>query len=565
MAKLKADTEYNTKQYQEKIKQAEELGFKGKNASNFAIQNTDLQYEAGELPELVVSPEVKHVYIKDDNKGNRVTYNQHQGEQNARDAQSAANLVGGILAVPAAGIAAAPIIGSGIAAGLNGYAAFQAAHPFLATTIDAGFAADGIINTASNNGIQKTYRLAKEGKYGKAALSGAVDVLDLAGAGQLVNLGRKVINPLYRAGHAYVNISPAGYDKPFKKGKNLVRDLLTGKEADLINTKWEGQLHPKTTSTYLLGQSLPMSMKQEAETIATMARDDAWRKYLGLPERYGIYIKNPDGTYSYNLRKINELAKGQLTPDLSYTSGDLASDFYEAAAGHGTDFITGAGGGLTGNTSRLTHVGEDGTKYGIQTITDTWDINPFERPADRIITKWWNKLAEQPSWKLRRRLNKWGEHIGVNEKELTNWYRSLSDAEKEFVDLDPDMFRKKGLSGRIGKWLYNADPSLNAHKRPKFIQTLDDKVAAIEAGRILGGKPFTMKTDIPLKITNINAQDLSPVQRAQYQNLMKELGFEGSLDDFLFFAPSNYPGIKTDVVSLNLRDGGKLNYTKFYK
>jgi len=32
-----------------------------------------------------------------------------------------------------------------------------------------------------------------------------------------------------------------------------------------------------------------------------MTRDDAWRKYLGLPEKYGMYIKNADGTYSYNL------------------------------------------------------------------------------------------------------------------------------------------------------------------------------------------------------------------------------------------------------------------------
>lgn len=38
--------------------------------------------------------------------------------------------------------------------------------------IQAGLTIDGIRNAFSNNGVQKTYRLTKEGKYGKAALSG---------------------------------------------------------------------------------------------------------------------------------------------------------------------------------------------------------------------------------------------------------------------------------------------------------------------------------------------------------------------------------------------------------
>lgn len=134
----------------------------------------------------------------------------------------------------AAGIAAAPIIGSGIAAGLNGYAAFQAAHPVLATAIDTGLTIDGIRNALSSNGIQKTYHLAKEGKYGRAALSGAGDMLDLAGG---VGLAYKGLNKGLSSGR---NIYNAGKNWLYNTDSRLLRPLREyglkyTKEADVLS------------------------------------------------------------------------------------------------------------------------------------------------------------------------------------------------------------------------------------------------------------------------------------------------------------------------------------------
>lgn len=58
---------------------------------------------------------------------------------------------------------------------------------WIRTGIDIGLTADGARNLFSKNGIQKTYREAKVGNYGKAALSGAVDILDLLGVNKNID------------------------------------------------------------------------------------------------------------------------------------------------------------------------------------------------------------------------------------------------------------------------------------------------------------------------------------------------------------------------------------------
>lgn len=72
MAKVKLDDQYNSNKYQENLNKAESLGFKGTSASNFAIERTaqDLQYDAGELPEIVVTSGVKRKYINDEGTKN---------------------------------------------------------------------------------------------------------------------------------------------------------------------------------------------------------------------------------------------------------------------------------------------------------------------------------------------------------------------------------------------------------------------------------------------------------------------------------------------------------------
>jgi hypothetical protein len=68
----------------------------------------------------------------------------------------------------------------------NGIQAFRAAHPILSGAIDTGLTVDGVRNALSDNGVKKTINYAKDGNWGRAAASGAMDALDLLGGVGLI-------------------------------------------------------------------------------------------------------------------------------------------------------------------------------------------------------------------------------------------------------------------------------------------------------------------------------------------------------------------------------------------
>ena len=72
------------------------------------------------------------------------------------------------------------------------------AGPVAADVVNSLFAADAVKNLASNNGIQKTYRLARQGDTWGAIKSGAWDALDLSmlghTAGLVGRIGKSILN-----------------------------------------------------------------------------------------------------------------------------------------------------------------------------------------------------------------------------------------------------------------------------------------------------------------------------------------------------------------------------------
>lgn len=383
-----------------------------------------------------------------------VTYDAKKARLYEREAQTAANKVGLGLGAVGLSVAAAPIIGTGIGAGLNGYAAFQAAHPIIATGIDVAGTVDGIRNFFSGNGVQKTARLIKEGNFGRAALSGVGDAFDIMGTGQFVNLGRKIITPAYRAGHAYVSIRPWGYSNPIERGKTFVKSLLTGKEADVSIPKWDAASEDVFDRNHY---------KVESDT-----RDDAWRKYLRLPETHNMYIQNSDGTYRYNLDKIVKIQERPVYANLN--NADFRPKVYRDKEPYkrfkGQDWVTSAGGGLTGNYVDVIRKRQDGYFDAIQTIEDVWDLQPLQKSASHMAT------------------------------DLEYKYPILKKKPFTFI--------------------------------PKTIR----KIGNIEIGPIVGGKPFTMKTEIPFntnrdglkskydKIVNWKAAEQNP---DKYYDLYKQV------------------------------------------
>lgn len=267
--------------------------------------------------------------------------------------------------------AGALIGGSGIKQGLR----FLKSHPLLRAGLDVYGAGDGIVNLFTGNGVQKTYRLAKEGDTWGAVKSGAGDVLNLLGTTDLIRIGSR-FNKANRTLHAFDAISPAGYDSAGERLKQWAGDIINNKKVDIDNPLWDMDDLGWNTSGYLVNSA---STIDAAKQIAAQARFDAWRMYNGLPQKYGMYISNGDGTFKYDLDKILK----------------IDPEFRPASAGK-VDDVTGAGGGLTMDNWR-TIWQEGNTDWGVRTIEDVWDLHPFSRPEDYISIRAAKKIARPGS------------------------------------------------------------------------------------------------------------------------------------------------------------------------
>lgn len=296
-------------------------------------------------------------------------------------------------------------------------------------------------------------------------------------------IGKQLFNPANRAAHAYVNISPSGYDNVKHRAVSWIKDILKGNNADIEHPKWGMSELGEELKSYI-----PETVHNR-ELIASQTRDDAWRIYNGLKPKYNMYIKNSDGTYSYNMDKINEMSRGTFKP---------VTDMYS----NPFDYVTGAGGGLTKYENK--NLATQGLKtYGIQTIEDVWDLHPFSRPSDLISKripiiekpfKTYNRMAVTLSSKIKKVSN----NLKYNNKDIKNY---LSNADEYTVEtFDPEMFPRNNLSYNVGEKLDKIAKSIQPSKQPweyKPAQKINNYGKTLEAGKILGGKPFKMRTEIP--------------------------------------------------------------------
>ena len=300
--------------------------------------------------------------------------------------------------------------------------------------IDAIASIDGIRNAVSKNGIRKTIALAKEGKTGKAVLSGVGDLLDIAGANDLVNVTGRIASKANRAIHAYDAIMPLSYRDALSQGKTFLRNTMLKTPVDIHHPSWEktGENLLSITKTSLAGGASNRNIQNK---ILLEGRKDAWALYNGLPQPNGFYIPNGDGTFRYDLDLIQKM--------------DPSFDFsYTYPYGPKVDTLTGAGGHMWQND--LIPIGEG--KY-LRKIKDRWDISPFERPGDEVSSRVFNFINE----KLRK---------------------SDSTTITDILD-----------------WIhYN-----NAGNPRKVFNYIDKKAKSFEAGPLVGGVPFMMQTDIPLR------------------------------------------------------------------
>ena len=336
------------------------------------------------------------------------------------------------------------------------------AYPALARAVDVVGNVDGIRNLVSNNGVRKTARLVGEGEYGKAALSAAGDALDVLGISDTARLLSRIATPAYRGYHTFNVLSPYSYDNPARRGKDIAKSMLLEKE--YTEPAWKSS---KETKDFL-----DSFYFDRDRNIASKVREDALAIYTGQPMRNNTYIKNPDGTYSFNLDEIQKLG------------GDtLIGTNYTKARNH--DYIGHTHGGLSSARTSDVQIGkpihaDDGNVYTYKNlrIEDLWDLQPFSRPgeklfADRVNTKVTDKIQDFAD-KVYTSLWDRG-YIGFNKgKYVGKQLRKLRQGDNQLVNSTIDFLTDNRLTRRV-----------------------DDYMKNWEAGKLLGGKPFYMRTYIP--------------------------------------------------------------------
>jgi hypothetical protein len=222
-----------------------------------------------------------------------------------------------------------------------------------------------------------------------------------------------------------------------------------------------------------------------------------------LPLRNGYYIKNADGSYSYNLAKIEDDWKklsGEEYFPLRY------DEFYPeglATSGHhGVDVITGGGGNLTGNDfiGRVT-VGNvpNEEEFAIKLIEDVQDVHPFRREGNQL-----SKMLQSFGVKEKEKLQKKADSL----------YTSIYDTLNKGADYGQTPLGKlwyDWLGGRaLNKLRYSRpfrlpgthyDNATGQIVRNNFWKRADAKMKDFELGKLTGARPFLMRTEIPTTLT----------------------------------------------------------------
>lgn len=397
----------------------------------------------------------------------------HWKEAGKKDTSSYFDPMGAVNFITAAG---APILNANPSNVVGSIRDSKTASDFLKHYImqDTG----GLVNT----------KWAKEHPYLSLGINTIGDIGLGYGLGK-TGVGLYRLRPSNLRKHIFENISPIGYDKPIPRIKEAFKSALSGAEADIDNPSWFNDKSAQDLNTYNVGITKNMFGPHALE-----ARFDAWRKYLGLPQKFNTWSKSP-------------IVKG------AYTDTKGISNLKVLPKDQSVDFINSAGGNVANNIEEFTTRGYNGQKYGVSHIRDTWDLQPWSRLEgniieDKVIRPLYNntigKVNRKLSNGLHKIINKYGydnesiqKYLNENGEEGLN---NLSDVIEYFAD-------RQSIKGKLSHKLERLDDILKDKgyytinkdsKLSKLTNKLSDKIKNFEASSLLSGaKPFKIAYDIP--------------------------------------------------------------------
>lgn len=289
--------------------------------------------------------------------------------------------------------------------------------------------------------------------------------------------------------HIFENISPIGYNKPISRIKEAFKSALSGAEADIDNPSWFNDKSAQDLNTYNVGITKNMFGPHALE-----ARFDAWRKYLGLPQKFNTWTESP-------------IVKG------AYTDTKGISNLKVLPKNQSVDFINSAGGNVANTIEEFATRGYNGQKYGVSHIRDTWDLQPWSRLdgniiEDKVIRPLYNntigKVNRELSSSLNKFINKYGYDNEAIQKYLNEGGEEALDNLAEVIE---DFADTKSTKGKLAHKLSSLSDVLSNKsyyiinensKLSKLTNNLSNKIKNFEASSLLpGAKPFKIAYDIP--------------------------------------------------------------------
>ena len=289
--------------------------------------------------------------------------------------------------------------------------------------------------------------------------------------------------------HIFENISPIGYDKPISRIKEAFKSALSGAEADIDNPSWFNSNSAQDLSTYNTGIT-----KNNFSQHALEARFDAWRKYLGLPQKFNTWSKSPinKGTYT----DTKGIANLKVLPNIQ-----------------NVDFINSAGGNVANNIEEFATRGYNGQKYGVSHIRDTWDLQPWSRLdgniiEDKVIRPLYNNTIGKFNRELSSSLNKFINKYGYDNEAIQKYLNEGGEeALDNLVDVIEEFADTKSIKGKLAHKLSPLSDVLSNKsyyitnensKLSKLTNKFSNKIKNFEASSLLpGAKPFKIAYDIP--------------------------------------------------------------------
>lgn len=329
---------------------------------------------------------------------------------------------------------------------------------------------------------------AKEHPYLSLGINTVGDIGLGYGLGK-IGVGLYRLRPSNLRKHIFENISPIGYDKPISRIKEAFKSALSGAEADIDNPSWFNDKSAQDLNTYNVGITKNMFGPHALE-----ARFDAWRKYLGLPQKFNTWTESP------------------IVKD-AYTDTKGISNLKVLPKDQSVDFINSAGGNVANDIEEFTTRGYNGQKYGVSHIRDTWDLQPWSRLRgniieDKVIRPLYNTTIGKANRKLSSSLHKFINKYGYDNEAIQKYLNengeealgNLSDVIEYFADT-------KSIKGKLAHKLSGLDDIVNNKgyyvinknsKLSKLTNKLSDKIKNFEASSLLpGAKPFKIAYDIP--------------------------------------------------------------------